>query len=68
LGGLEDENSLLIRHIAALGDTGRDVPPELLGTSLDPALSGEIPTKAQIDAEMKAIRSTRPIQIASFPC
>jgi HK97 family phage prohead protease len=45
-----------------------ELPPELIGTSLDPAFSGEIPTEAQIDAEMKAIRSTRPIQITSFPC
>jgi Escherichia/Staphylococcus phage prohead protease len=45
-----------------------DLPPELIGTSLDPAFSGEIPTKAQIDAEMKAIKAARPIQIASFEC
>jgi HK97 family phage prohead protease len=45
-----------------------ELPPELIGTALDPAFSGEIPTKAQIDAEMKAIKAARPIKIARFPC
>lgn len=44
------------------------LPPELIRTALDPAVSGEVPSQAQIDAEMKAIRAARPIQIASFPC
>lgn len=45
-----------------------ELPPELVGTALDPVFSGEIPTNAQIDAEMKAIKAARPIQIASFKC
>jgi hypothetical protein len=45
-----------------------ELPPELIATALDPAFSGEIPSKAQIDAEMKAIKSAGPIKIARSPC
>ena len=36
-----------------------ELPPELVGTALDPAFSGEIPTQAQINAELKAIKAAK---------
>ena len=45
-----------------------DIPAEMVGTSLDPAITGEIPTKAEIDVAMKALRAARPIRIASLKC
>ena len=36
--------------------------PNWSRTSLDPAITGEIPTKAEIDVAMKALRAARPIR------
>jgi HK97 family phage prohead protease len=50
----------------AWADPVCNLPRELIGTGLDPLITGRYPDQAEIDAELKAVRMARPVQVASF--